>query len=109
MEKEKSSIVTFEDLVKYTEEVLFPEFEEMMDEKLKPINQELVNIRAELSDIKSEISAIRNDIKYVKNRLDSLEKMTKEDLAVLAPEIDQLKQANKEITRRITFLENKTA
>lgn len=132
MEKDKNAIVTFENLVKYTEEVLFPGFEEMMDEKLgnfevkmdkkfvgvdkkfesvdknfESINQHLVNIHAELSDIKNEISAIKGELNYIKVKLDRLEKMVEGDSKMYISEIAELKKANEEITKRLIILENK--
>jgi len=134
MENKESKVVTFEDLVKYTEEVLFPGLEEIMDEKIdnlevkmnkkfdkidekfdkvdekfELINQELVNIRCELSDIHSEISAIKLDLKDIEARLSRLETMTKEDLNMNISEIEALKKANQVITKRLIILENQKA
>lgn len=132
MENDKSKIVTFEDLAKYTKEVvsplinenlvkfaedtLLPSIEQMfddfrveVDEKLKPINQGLVNIQAEMSDIKSEISAIKGRLNQIEIRLERLEKMVDGDSRMVNAEITELKQANQEITKRLTFLESKQA
>jgi DNA repair ATPase RecN len=125
MENNESKVVTFEDLVKYTEEVLFPGLEDIMDEKLNAfgtktdkrfesmdnrfgsIDQQLVNIQAELLDIKSEISAIKGELNNIKVKLERLEKMVEGDARMYVAEIAELKEANQEITKRLLILENK--
>lgn len=97
---DKNKIVTFEDLARYTEEVLLPamgtiideRLEEKLEEKLAPFRQDIMEIKNDIVDIKQELFAIRHELDAINRRLDRLEKTTKEDSDAYDADISELRE-----------------
>lgn len=120
-DKPQSQIVTFEDLAKYTEEVLLPGVEEIIDEKLAPIRHDIsdmktdivdmkndiIDMKSDIADIKQELVAIRKELSDIKSRLDRLERATKEDSDAYGADIVDLRERVNKLEIKLAGLENK--
>jgi len=115
MEQKNSNVVTFDDLARFTEEILLPGIEQIMDDKLEnnlaPIRKEISDMRTEfraefdgmyqeLADIHSEIHSIRLDLDNLEAQVSRLEKMVKEDLNAYADNIIKIKKELKNLQFR---------
>lgn len=122
MAKETSKIVTFEDLAKYTREVIMPEMDERMDNRLLKFADEVIlpavgqmftdfktEFKAEIGEmlderltpIERELVNIRKDVDWLKDKVKQLIKMENEDVAALGQDILMLKKKVKELEMRL--------
>jgi archaellum component FlaC len=119
MEQKNTNVLTFDDLARFTEEILLPGIEQIIDDKLKPINKnldgihveladihnELDGIHVEMADIHSELHGIRIDLNNLQERIMHLEKMTKEDLNAYADDVINIKKELKRLELRVNAIE----
>jgi hypothetical protein len=107
MENEKSKVVTFEDLVKYTEEVLFPGLEDMMDEKIGNFGVKMDKrfdvVDQRFSEVDQELAMLRKDLQGTNAKVDNLTKMVMKDLAALGD--DSLKTKARVSQLEVKFLQ----
>jgi Skp family chaperone for outer membrane proteins len=95
MTENNQNYLTKVDLAEFTEEVLLPAFEKMLDDKLDPIKQEIHSIRLELEEIKTDLKRI--------------DKRTDEDSSTAFAEIDKLKRKVLELENKVKVLETQRA
>ncbi|MBU2250312.1 hypothetical protein KKG80_01835 [Patescibacteria group bacterium] len=108
--------LTLEDLGKFTEDVLLPAIEEMIDQKLEAKLEEKLEAKLEekleskleekleskleekLSPIWQELRSIRQDLKRLEEKVDRIAKASSEDIIAVNTEVEKLK-------RRVTLVE----
>lgn len=120
MEQKNSNVVTFDDLARFTEEVLLPGIEQIMDdkleekleskfnEKLAPIYKEMADMRnefrASFADVQSELHSIKLDLNDLREWITRLEKMAKGDLDVFGGDIITIKKELKHLQLRVNAI-----
>ncbi|MFH1232721.1 MAG: hypothetical protein V1651_02540 [Patescibacteria group bacterium] len=96
--------LTLEDLGKFTEDVLLPAIEEMIDQKLEAkleakLEEKLESkLEKKLSPIWQELRSIRQDLKRLEEKVDRIAKASSEDIIAVNTEVEKLK-------RRVTLVE----
>ena len=110
---ENNTALTYDDLARFTEEVLFPGIEHMINDVRTELKGDIADLRTELkgemadmrSEFRGEFRAVRADLDDLRERVSRLEKMAKEDLSMMAGEIGSIKKEIKRLQLRISALE----
>ncbi|MEI6378724.1 MAG: hypothetical protein WCO55_03625 [Candidatus Falkowbacteria bacterium] len=122
---ENNTALTYDDLARFTEEVLFPGIEHMINDVRTELKGDIADLRTELkgdiadlrtelkgemadmrSEFRGEFRAVRGDLDDLRERVSRLEKMAKEDLSMMAGEIASIKKEIKRLQMRVNALES---
>ena len=112
MNTNSEKTLTMSDLAQFSQEILLPAIEEMLEEKfeekLRPIRQDINEMRVDINEIRLDINGIqlelvnmRQELDWIKVQLKRLVTMETEDFAVLAKEVNLLKARVKELEARV--------
>lgn len=100
--------LTMSDLAQFSQEILLPAIEEVLEEKLLPIRNDINEMRADINEIRLDINGIqlelvnmRQELDWIKIQLKRLVTMETEDFGVLAKEVNLLKTRVKELEARV--------
>ena len=122
---ENNTALTYDDLARFTEEVLFPGIEHMINDVRTELKGDIADLRTELkgdiadlrtelkgemadmrSEFRGEFRAVRGDLDDLRELVSRLEKMAKEDLSMMAGEIASIKKEIKRLQMRVNALES---
>ncbi|MCK4554586.1 hypothetical protein KAU19_06550 [Candidatus Parcubacteria bacterium] len=99
MENNNQKPLTLSDLGKFTEDVLLPAIEDMMDQKLEE------KLETKLAPIKSELLSIKQDIEWIKDRIKRIENASSEDVIAVNNEVENLKIRVVELENQVKILQ----
>ena len=92
-----------EELGRFTEEILLPAIENIVDIKLEEKLEQ--KLEEKLGPIRQRLFAIEQDIKRIEERLARLEKASSEDVSAVNSEVEKLKKRDFELENKIKILE----
>lgn len=87
--------LTLSDLGVFTEDVLLPAIENIIDQKLDE----------KLDPIKQELFSIKQDIKWIMERMETMEKTGSEDVIAVNNDVESLKQRVAELESQVRVLQ----
>ncbi|SRR6056297_1928618 len=96
-----------EDLGSFTEEVLLPAMDKMIDEKLDTkFDEKLKPIYEELSFLRHEVFKIKEDLEILKEKVDRIATSSGEDVVAVNKEVQLLKKRVKELENELERLKS---
>jgi len=105
MSNQKS--LTLEDLGKFTEEVLLPAFEKMLDDKFKkelmPFKQEIYE---KIDSINHNLKFIRQDIERLEAKIDRIAQANSEDITAVNGDVKKLKIKVEQLEKEIAIIKS---